>query len=91
MRVSNVGTSGNGYFGSGVLMVNGSIKVEFETGLEIYDGMKPKLWMTFASSDRRVHDPLRKRMIAALRGQFGSFDSTFDRNSTVFNPDWVNL
>jgi TPR repeat protein len=91
VRVSNVGTSGNGYFGSGVLMVNGSIKVEFETGLEIYDGMKPKLWMTFASSDRRVHDPLRKRMIAALRGQFGSFDSTFDRNSTVFNPDWVNL
>jgi hypothetical protein len=53
--------------------------------------MKPKLWMTFASSDRRVHDPLRKRMIAALRSQFGSFDSTFDRNSTVFNPDWVNL
>jgi len=88
VRVSDVRTEGNSYHGSGNMTINGSIKVGFSTELMIFDDMKPKLFMYFTSDDRRVHDPLRKRMVSALENKFGNLRSTFDGNSTMFVQDW---
>lgn len=88
VRVSDVRTEGNSFHGSGAMTINGSIKVGFSTELMIFEGMKPKLFMYFTSDDRRVHDPLRKRMVSALENKFGNLRSAFDGNSTMFVQEW---
>lgn len=88
VRVADVSTQGNSFHGSGSMTINGSIKVGFSCELMIFEGMKPKLFMYFTSDDRRVHDPLRKRMVSALENKFGNLRSAFDGNSTMFVQDW---
>ncbi|TXT37107.1 MAG: hypothetical protein FD135_3836 [Comamonadaceae bacterium] len=89
VRVTDVRTEGNSYFGSGTMTINGSIKVGFDAELFVSESLaKPKLFLSFTSSDRRVHDPLRQRMVAALKGKFGNLYSAFDGNSTMFVQDW---
>lgn len=88
VRVSDARAEGNSYYGRGNMTINGSIKVGFSAELMIFEGMKPKLFMYFTSDDRRVHDPLRKRMVSALESKFGNLRSAFDGNSTMFVQDW---
>ena len=88
VRVSDARAEGYKYLGQGNMTINGSIKVGFSCELMIFEGMKPKLFMYFTSDDRRVHDPLRKRMVAALESKFGNLRSAFDGNSTMFVQDW---
>lgn len=89
VKVTDARTEGNSYFGEGALSINaGSIKAGFSAELMILEDRKPKLFLSFSSGDRRVHEPLRKRMVAALEANFGSLRSVFDGNSTMFVQGW---
>lgn len=86
VRVNNAKTEGNSFFGDGTLTVNGSIKVGFSAELMILEGQLPKLFLQLSSSDRRVHDPLRKRYLDALQSEVGNSNlrQVFNHNSTMF-------
>jgi TPR repeat protein len=86
VSVDSASAEGSSYFGSGTMMVNGRIHVGFSAELMVLEGQLPKLFLQFTSSDRRVHEPLRKMYLDALEKEvsYRNLREVFNYNSTMF-------